>query len=550
MTEVPSAHSPLIQAKGIAVFLCGCRGAVSEKLEMEALLQRALSDPLVRSVDLMAECCGPQDMDQMELALRSGEVDRLLIAGCSYKLLGERMFQVARDGGIDPYMVEICNLREQCAMVHGRDEAGKKALHLLDISLARCAMLQVPPHVEGVPISRTIMVLGGGHSACAAVREAYVQGHEVFMVNPKEKAVDEAHGEEVISLEEGSFEQFLSQADDRVTVLNDTHILDLKGSLGDFRAVLDTPLGETEMVIGAVVLAIDEVGVPNPLMDRYRGKATTQHHLEEALREGGPTPQNVVMLAMDGEGESAFDPLSTHEAVHNALFLRTTRPDSQVTIVTREVFAFGQCEAGYRKAMESGVRILRTDGLPLQDEGSLTVHDVHLAAHLTIPCELLVLDDRTAVRGTATYAKALGVPIGVDGRFVRANAKLKPNSTVREGVFLCGTAAERSLGAGPSLEARAAVVKASTMLRGEVRSGGEVAEVWPEKCSACLTCVRICPYRAPSIGTEGKAIIDITSCQGCGICVGMCPSKAIQQYSFRDDQIERQLVVAMRGGGP
>jgi heterodisulfide reductase subunit A-like polyferredoxin len=549
MSEVPPAHSPIVQAKGIAVFLCGCRGAVSERLGMEALLQRALSHPSVRSVDPMAECCGPEDMDRMELTLRSGEVDRLLIAGCSYRLLSERMFQVARDGGLDPYMVEICNLKEQCASVHGRDDASKKALRLLDISLARCAMLQVPPHKEGGPISRTIMVLGGGHSACVAVREAYVQGHEVFMVNPKEKAVDEAHGEEVISLEEGSFEQFLSQVDDRVTLLNDTQILDLKGSPGDLRAVLDTPLGETEIAVGAVVLAIDEEEIPNPLKDRYHGRTITQHGLEEALREGGPIPQNVVMLAMDEEGESAFDPLSTHEAVHNALFLRTTRPGSRVTVVTREVFAFGQCEAGYRKAMESGVRILRTDGLPLEDEGSLTVHDVHLGAKITIACELLVLDDRTAVRGTATYAKALGVPIGGDGRFVRANAKLKPSSTVREGVFLCGTAAERSLGAGPSLEARAAVVKASTMLRGEVRSGGEVAEVWPERCSACLTCVRICPYQASSIGTEGKAIIDITRCQGCGICVGMCPSKAIQQYSFRDDQIEGQLVTAMRGGG-
>ncbi len=88
---------------------------------------------------------------------------------------------------------------------------------------------------------------------------------------------------------------------------------------------------------------------------------------------------------------------------------------------------------------------------------------------------------------------------------------------------------------------------ASNLLGTERRSGGEVAEVWPDKCSACLTCVRICPYQAPSIGREGKATIDISSCQGCGVCVGMCPSKAIQQYSFRDDQIEIALHAALRG---
>ena len=232
--------------------------------------------------------------------------------------------------------------------------------------------------------------------------------------------------------------------------------------------------------------------------------------------------------------------------MHNALFLRSTRPKCSVTIITREVFAFGQCEAGYSKAMEVGVKVLRSDRLPKQEGRELIVSDIHLGGDVAIPFDLLVLDNTTAIPDTSTLAKAIGIPIDAQGRFLRPNAKLKPSSTLREGVFLCGGAAERSLGTGPSLEARSATVMASDLLGMEWRSGGEVAEVWPDKCSACLTCVRICPYQAPSIGREGKASIDITSCQGCGICVGMCPSKAIQQYSFRDDQIEMALHAALR----
>ena len=549
MSDAPPAHSPIPGPKGVAVILCRCQGTVSEKVDLDVLTERCLSHPLVRSVDVMDGCCGDEDADRMMLTLRSGEVDRLLVAGCSSKLLRERTFQVARGGGVDPYLVEICNLREQCALVHGKGAAQSKAERLLDLSLRRCLSLQVPPHSEAAPASRAIMVLGGGHSACVAAKEAYLLNHEVIMVNASDHIVDEAHGEETISLEEGGFERFLGQAGEALTVLNDTRLLDLRGRPGRFQAVLDTPLGETELPIGAVVVAWDLENAPNPLAGRYHGKIMDQNDLEEALRAGSPIPRHVVMLAMDEAGESAFDPLSTHEAVHNALFLRSTRPKCSVTIITREVFAFGQCEAGYAKAMESGVRVLRTDRLPMQKGKELVVSDIHLGDEVAIPFDLLVLDNNTAIPDTFVLARAIGIPVDAQGRFLRPNAKLKPGSTLREGVFLCGGAAERSLGTGPSLEARSAAAMASTLLGREMRDGGEVAEVWPDKCSACLTCVRICPYRAPSIGKEGKASIDVSMCQGCGVCVAMCPSKAIQQYSFRDDQIEISLHAALRGDG-
>ncbi len=244
----------------------------------------------MRSVDVMDGCCRDEDTDRMVLALRSGEVDRALIAGCSYKLLSERMFQVARGGGIDPYMVEICNLKEQCALVHGEGSTQGKAERLLDLSIQRCLSLQVPPHSEGGPVSRTIMVLGGGHSACVAAKEAYLLRHEVIMVNASDHIVDEAHGEEMISLEEGSFEQFLGQAGDAVTVLNDTRLIGLRGHPGRFQAVLDTPLGETELSIGAVVVALDLQDALNPLAEWYHGEILTQHELEERCARGGRSP--------------------------------------------------------------------------------------------------------------------------------------------------------------------------------------------------------------------------------------------------------------------
>jgi len=76
-----------------------------------------------------------------------------------------------------------------------------------------------------------------------------------------------------------------------------------------------------------------------------------------------------------------------------------------------------------------------------------------------------------------------------------------------------------------------------------------VAQIDPEKCVGCLTCVRVCPFDVPQMSSEyygvgqitGVAIIEPTLCRGCGNCVAECPGKAIQLAHFRDDQIMVKL---------
>jgi heterodisulfide reductase subunit A-like polyferredoxin len=504
----PATHRPPEEPKGIAVFLCGCRGEVSAKIPLEPLSELAERHPSVRSVDILNECCGQDDMDRMRLILRAGDVDRFIIVGCSIKIMGEKFARLAQEAGIDPFLMEICNINEQCALPHQGQAAQTKAKRLLSISLARCQTLQFAPTYRTIPVERTILI---------------------------------------IDLDESGLEQLLRSAGDRMNIFNSTTLRDLKGSPGRFTALLRSDRRGSEVTAGAVVVAMDEVLGENPLRSTIDDRCISQHELEEGLRSGLRFPGNIVMLAMDISGASAFDPTSTHEAVHNALFLKGIQPRCNVYIITREVFALGQCEAGYRKAQEQGVKVVRTDRFPEILPGKVIVNDIDLGQKVGIEQELLVFDDNFDLPDLNGTASALKVPLTPEGRFRRPNAKLGPSTTVREGVFLCGTAAERNLGIGPTLEARSAVAKASAMLRSAIVHGGEIAEVDHDRCSACLTCVRTCPYGAPSINVDGKAEVDIDLCQGCGICVGICPSKALQMYSFRDDQIEVQLIAALEG---
>jgi coenzyme F420-reducing hydrogenase delta subunit/Pyruvate/2-oxoacid:ferredoxin oxidoreductase delta subunit len=77
---------------------------------------------------------------------------------------------------------------------------------------------------------------------------------------------------------------------------------------------------------------------------------------------------------------------------------------------------------------------------------------------------------------------------------------------------------------------------------------GNGAELIEEKCIACLTCVRVCPYSVPVVRAAGKVDIRVDQCQACGICVGECPAKAIAFRMQGVDDIPRRIGVAMSGG--
>ncbi len=68
-----------------------------------------------------------------------------------------------------------------------------------------------------------------------------------------------------------------------------------------------------------------------------------------------------------------------------------------------------------------------------------------------------------------------------------------------------------------------------------------VAEVDVQKCTACLVCVRVCPFGAPYIGDEGVSCIPPSACMGCGICTAECPAGAITLKHSTDDQITAKI---------
>jgi len=135
-------------------------------------------------------------------------------------------------------------------------------------------------------------------------------------------------------------------------------------------------------------------------------------------------------------------------------------------------------------------------------------------------------------------ATRLKLPIDADGFFLEAHIKLRPLDFANAGFFLCGLAHGPKFLDESIAQAKGASSRAATILsQKKMMVEAQVAVVDRERCVACLTCMRTCPFGVPKLAEDGFILIDPAECQGCGSCASACPRKIIQIQHMKDDQI-------------
>jgi heterodisulfide reductase subunit A-like polyferredoxin len=276
----------------------------------------------------------------------------------------------------------------------------------------------------------------------------------------------------------------------------------------------------------------------------------TQSEFEARLAGNGKSPalpRSVVMIQCVGsreEGRMYCSRVCCSSAIKNALKLKRESPESQVIVFHRDVRTYGFNELHYKAAREAGVLFVRyePDRKPVvQARGetlTVTGFDPLLGTNLEIPADLVVLSSAVLPHPEAAdLAPMLKIPLNADGFFLEAHLKLRPVDFANEGMYLAGLAHSPKHLYETIIQARGAAARAATILsKDRLSVGGIIAHVDEEKCAACLTCVRNCPFDIPII-RDGVAFIEATLCQGCGTCATACPAKAIEVGHYKDSQI-------------
>jgi heterodisulfide reductase subunit A-like polyferredoxin len=339
-----------------------------------------------------------------------------------------------------------------------------------------------------------------------------------------------------------------------IQVYLDTELVETGGFKGNFISRLKSDGQEHEVKHGAIIVATGGV--------EYRGseygygsdsKIVTQQEFESLLADSDIAAadlNSVVMIQCVGPAERFCSRICCTVALKNALKLKELNPATDVTILYRDIRAYGFKERLYTQARRAGVNFIHYDfddkpqvsTEPLQ----IGIREPMLDRHILLEPDLLVLSmPIIPAEGTRKLATLLKLPVDMDGFFLEAHVKLRPVDFSADGVFMAGLAHYPKLLDETIAQAQAAASRAATVLAQETMlTNARVAIVDPDKCVGCLTCVRICPYSVPRVTIEqagigdimGAAYIEPAICHGCGTCVSECPARAIQLMHYTDSQ--------------
>ena len=167
----------------IGVFVCQCGLNIQGTVDCASVAEFAEDlDDVVVVYNNKYTCSEPGQLE-IKKAIAENALNRVVIASCSPRM-HEPTFRAALEGaGLNPYLLEMANLREHCSWVHinERDAATEKAKDLVKMAVARARHLEAQKEMV-VPITQQAMVVGGGVAGIQSALDLADAGYKVFLV--------------------------------------------------------------------------------------------------------------------------------------------------------------------------------------------------------------------------------------------------------------------------------------------------------------------------------------------------------------------------------
>jgi heterodisulfide reductase subunit A len=166
----------------IGVFICHCGTNIAATVDVEKVAREIAKLPnVVKSCTYKYMCSDPGQLLISE-AIKKEKIDRVVVAACSPRL-HERTFQrCLENNGINPYLVEMANIREQCSWIHeDREEATEKACDLVRLAVAKVRKNK-PLFRMQVTVEKKALIIGGGISGIQAAIDIGIAGYKAVIV--------------------------------------------------------------------------------------------------------------------------------------------------------------------------------------------------------------------------------------------------------------------------------------------------------------------------------------------------------------------------------
>jgi heterodisulfide reductase subunit A len=554
----------------IGAFICHCGINIGGIVDVPAVVEYVKTLPYVEYAERNLYTCSQDTQEKIKEMIKEHNLNRVFVAACSPRTHEPLFQETLREAGLNPYLFEMANIRDQCSWVHMNepDRATEKAKDLIRMALAKAERIE-PLQRQSLPMTPKGLVIGGGLSGMIASLELACQGFEVCLVE-RESHLGGNLRHIHYTLERDDIQKYLNSLiekvknNDKIQLHLNTTIKQIEGFVGSYKTTMTNERGEIEFEHGIVIVATGgREYKPTEYLYGKDDRVITQRELEEKivnLKSKISNLKSVVMIQCVGSRSDERPYCSRYccgEAIKNALKLKELNEDISVYILYRDMRTYGFKEEYYRRARERGVIFIRyeKDNEPRVErlDGRLVVEvtDLILRERLVINPDLLVLSAAiTPQDDNKELAKMLKVPLNPDNFFLEAHVKLRPVEFATDGVFLAGLChAPKSISESIA-QSYAAVSRASVLLSKEkIEAEGQTCRVDVTKCSACGICEAVCAYKAIEVVVVDEkqgikaAQVNEALCKGCGACAATCRCGALDVKGFTNEQIFQAISV-------
>jgi len=172
----------------VGVFVCDCGLNIAGAVDTAAVTEYAMTLPGVVCAVRNRYTCAEPGQNEIRTAIREQRLNRVVVASCTPRQHEPTFRQCVRDAGLNPYLMEMANLREHCSWVHQDPgewlAATEKAKDLVASAVAKACLLE-PQEELTVSVTKRALVIGGGVAGIETALELADAGHPVVLVEKK-----------------------------------------------------------------------------------------------------------------------------------------------------------------------------------------------------------------------------------------------------------------------------------------------------------------------------------------------------------------------------
>jgi len=548
----------------VGVFICHCGTNIAKVVDVARVVGYARKLDVVVHADDDTFACSIDSITRIVETIKEKGLNRVVVAACTPRT-HEPVFQEAlKEAGLNPYLCQMTNIREQCSWVHMKDRqvATQKAQDLVRMAVAKAKILK-PLYQLPCDITHAGLVIGGGIAGMVSALALAREGFKVYLIEQAKELGGIARRIHY-TVEGGDVQTYLQELvqgvyqNPLIQVYIEANIVDFAGYVGNFitkitagpeKVVEEIAHGVTIVATGAEELK------PTEYLYGKDSRVLTLLELETEIArntERFRSCHSLVMIQCVGSRDSERPYCSRvccSQAIKNALKLKEINPEMEIYILYRDVRTYGFREDYYQEAAEREVKFIRydVDDKPdvevIQENGQdilrVTVTEPTLGQRLMIDTDLLALGvAAVAALGNVELSQLLKVPLNEDDFFMEAHMKLRPVDFSTDGIFMCGLAHYPKFIDESIAQAQAAASRALTILaQDKLKAGGEICVVDKRKCTGCGVCQEVCPFNAIEVDAKEKvAVVNEALCMGCGVCASSCRCGALDIEGFSDQQ--------------